>query len=74
MKMKTERIFDFSFRGLISEESGKVNFDERRILMLKCQVYQLEKQINLLSRVLTFRKNAHTEAFNVMTFLSETFR
>jgi hypothetical protein len=41
-------IFIHFFRGLISEESGKGNFDERRILMLKCQVYQMEKQVNFV--------------------------
>ena len=33
-------------RNLIHEENGKSSFDERRILMLKCQIYQLEKQVS----------------------------
>ena len=36
-------------RGLIHEESGQgslAGFDERRTLMLKCQIYQLEKQVS----------------------------
>ncbi len=34
-------------KGLIHEESekGSGRFDERRVLLLKCQVYQLEKQV-----------------------------
>ncbi len=36
-------------RNLIHEEktntNGSKEFDERRILMLKCQIYQLEKQV-----------------------------
>ena len=37
-------------RSLIHEESdrGEASFDERRILMLKCQIYQLEKQVENL--------------------------
>lgn len=42
--------------------------------MLKCQIYQLEKQINILSKSLAFRKNAHTEALNGMCFYSDAFR
>lgn len=62
-------------KNLIHEENDKTDrFDERRILMLKCQVYQLEKQINILSKSLAFRKTAHTEALNTMAILSDTFR
>lgn len=37
-------------RSLIHEESdrGEASFDERRILMLKCQIYQLEKQVSII--------------------------
>ncbi|RNA19251.1 hypothetical protein BpHYR1_048106 [Brachionus plicatilis] len=31
-------------RNLINEESKNFGVDERRLLMLKCQIYQLEKQ------------------------------
>lgn len=36
-------------RSLIHEESdrGEASLDERRILMLKCQIYQLEKQVSI---------------------------
>lgn len=62
-------------KNLIHEENeSPEGFDERRVLMLKCQVYQLEKQINILSRSLSFRKNAHTDALNTIATLSETFR
>lgn len=37
----------FISRNLIHEESGNTNFDERRILMMKCQIYQLEKQVRI---------------------------
>jgi hypothetical protein len=32
-------------RNLISEETNKT-VDERRVLILKCQIYQLEKQVS----------------------------
>ncbi len=80
---------------MIHEENGKSNFDERRILMLKCQIYQLEKQvisimkyiilkllliilknlkINVLSKLLSFRKNAHTDSINTISILADSIR
>lgn len=49
--MKKELILSYLSklnRNLIHEEKSSNNikeFDERRILMLKCQIYQLEKQV-----------------------------
>ena len=62
-------------KNLIHEEHDKPGrFDERRLLMLKCQIYQLEKQINILSKSLSFRKNAHTDSLNTISILSDSFR
>lgn len=32
-------------RNLVNEESKNSDSDDRRLLMLKCQIYQLEKQV-----------------------------
>ncbi|CAF0910568.1 unnamed protein product [Brachionus calyciflorus] len=62
-------------KNLINEESKTSSHcDERRILMLKCQIYQLEKQINVLSKSISFRKLAHTDTFNTLSILTESFR